>query len=231
MADAINSFGLSLTFQATGAPVAVPIVSVLDVGPPPEVAETIKFTPIDGANAGKERVIPGKDSAQQTTVKVVYSAASHATLCGLRRLRGVWLLTLSDGSQMTGSGQLLKVAVDSISDTALMTSSLTFDMDAGFKFVPVLAATGAAATTVGGVVTDLRGSWVPTTATNNGQPVYAKAGSTWKLWFDGLEIHGWVLSSLVGTAGVAYWVRESMTDPTGAYAPSGTAGGALTVAF
>jgi hypothetical protein len=130
----LAGFGVALQFTPdTGGP-ATSIEAILDVAPPAETAESIKFTPLDGDDAGKEKVIPGKDIAQQATAKVTYNKTRHAALSALRRVLGTWVMTAADGATITGHGFMSKVAVDSLSDTALMTSSLTFEIDGGFVF-------------------------------------------------------------------------------------------------
>jgi hypothetical protein len=132
--NGLAGFGVALQFTPDVGGSPVDIEAILDVAPPAETAESIKFTPLDGDDAGKEKVIPGKDSAQQATSKVTYSKTRHAALSALRRVLGTWVMTATDGATITGHGFMSKIAVDSLSDTALMSSSLTFEIDGGFVF-------------------------------------------------------------------------------------------------
>lgn len=139
MSDTINTIvqgnvgiGITLSFlsDATGA-TAVPIHSILDVSPPAQQVDAVKYTPVGGTGGGVEKVVPGKHPSTDSTVKCVYAKSLHSVLEAILGVKGTFTWTYNDGSTTVGHGFLSKIQVDPINDTALETSSLTFSLDGG----------------------------------------------------------------------------------------------------
>lgn len=124
------AFGLSLKFTPASGQhqTEIPIEGILSVTPPVLDADEIKFTPISGDLAGKEQVVAGKIPVQQSTVKCVYEATRHTLLTAIHRTQGEFVLTLADGSTMTGTGCLKRIAVQELNDANEMTSELVFSI-------------------------------------------------------------------------------------------------------
>jgi hypothetical protein len=139
-------FGVALSFtpaSGTGSGVAVALDNILDLTPPNRNAPLVKFTPLDGTQAGNEQVAAGKKEVTECSLKCGYSAARYAALEALYRIAGTYVLTLNDGSILTAASSVMtKIAIDPINDSNIQTISMTFSVPAGW-------------TTAAGTVTNL----------------------------------------------------------------------------
>jgi len=121
-------FGISVTVGSGGG--AVALDEIISVSPPPASRAAVTYTPISGAAAGGEVVLSGKKEARDMTVKCAYAAAQHAALLALVGVKGTWAIGYPvAGSDGGDDGLLTKVQVDEVSDSGIMTSTLSFKMD------------------------------------------------------------------------------------------------------
>jgi hypothetical protein len=126
-------FGLSLTFTTTGLPGSpIDLDSILEIMPPPQQAEVAKYTPLNGADQGKEKIAVGKTSAVQSTLKVPHTAERYEALAALFKLLGTYALTLADGTVLSATGAMSKIGLENITDTALVQIAMTFELEGGW---------------------------------------------------------------------------------------------------
>jgi hypothetical protein len=155
-------FGLSLAFtpsSGAGSGVAVALDNILDLTPPNRNAPLVKFTPLDGSEAGNEQVAAGKKEVTECSLKTGYSAARYAALEALYRIAGTYVLTLNDGSIITATNSVMtKIAIDPINDSNIQTISMTFSVPAGWTTVAGAVADLTQAMTLGAATVDLTAS-------------------------------------------------------------------------
>lgn len=97
--------------------------------PAPAATEVAKFTPISGANAGKEQIALGKFSAQEVKFKATYKNTQHiaAMNCWASRSKGTLVITYGDGLVQTYTGAALtNVASGTVNASNVRTDDLTF---------------------------------------------------------------------------------------------------------
>jgi hypothetical protein len=192
-------FGVSLSFTpatGTGAGVPVALEAIFDVTPPNRSAPPVKWTPLDGSEAGKEQAVAGKIEVTECSLKCAYTAARFASIEPFYRVAGTYVLTLNDGTILTALNSVLtKLAIGQITDSAIQTIELTFTVPGGWTSAGGTVVTLVQALTAGTATLDLTASPVSgtgkrvvavtflATATNANEIVIKKGASS---GFDGL---------------------------------------------
>lgn len=91
--------------------------------------EPVKFTPITGANSGKEQFVLGKMPSSQVKIKATYGAAAHlaAQTCLEAKVKGALVVTYGDGASDTyASAALTGLTAGAINADSLRTDDLEF---------------------------------------------------------------------------------------------------------
>jgi hypothetical protein len=133
------SAGFTLTFTpavTSGSPTTIPFHSLIEVSKvPSDKANIAKYKPASGTGAGEEDFVVGSDLVCEPVVKALFEKAYYATLLSIRKQKGAFVLTFSQGSTMTGNGALLEAAINALNADDEMTVTMNFALTAGQTFV------------------------------------------------------------------------------------------------
>lgn len=134
----ILGIGVSLSITPPGGnPAKADIQGILDMTPPSDKYNLVRYTPISGVRAGKEQTLVSYAQSPQCSVTVVYEASRHNTLRGVKGINGSAIVfTFPDGATLTGTGVLAELSIQQITDNKEMTVNLLFALSADWTFVP-----------------------------------------------------------------------------------------------
>lgn len=128
--DAGFGFPFSMTFTPDSGPAfGTDQAQAEEANTPPVTIDTAKYTPISGANYGKEQFVLGRYPVQEYKVKVTYSSAAHAAAltCQATKSKGTLVCTYGDGSSETYSNSAVTgVTAGPVTGTGLRTAEVTF---------------------------------------------------------------------------------------------------------
>jgi hypothetical protein len=142
-----------------GSPVIID--DIQEATPPQKDMPLIKYTPLDGTQAGNEQGVPGKTQITECTVKVINTALRWAAIASLYRVPGNYQLTLANGtifsagSATQGWSYATKFGVGHLTDSAVETIDITFSVPGGWTSLPGLVASTTATLTSGSGSFDL----------------------------------------------------------------------------
>lgn len=144
--NAIVGLGVSLSITPPGqGGVLTPIEGIEDLSLPEAAYKEANWTPQSGVNAGKEQVVVGSESKGTIEATVAYEATRHAALNACKGINGcAVVLNLPDGAKISGTGALMSLAIQPISDSKTITAKVKISLAAGWTYSP----TGATAVTV-----------------------------------------------------------------------------------
>ena len=127
-----GQFGIpiSFTFSPTaGTPFSTTQAQAQEFTPADTKIETLKFTPISGANSGLEQFVLGKTPVGTLACKATYGGAAHAAakVCLAAKVKGTLVVTYGDGATETFAGcALTGLRPGAINAESLRTDDLEF---------------------------------------------------------------------------------------------------------
>ncbi len=123
--EGIPGFGSSFTIGG------VTVGDILEITPPEALNDAeITYTPISGANSGKEIVVPGKHQKRTATVKFNCQEANFNAILAKKGTRIAIAVGLPAGvGNESGTGILSQLKKESVNDTGIITATATLALD------------------------------------------------------------------------------------------------------
>ena len=101
-----------------------PLGGVLTATPPKSSAADIAYTPISGADAGKEINLPGGQKFGELTLKLIYDPTQGETLRAALGEVDDFTIAYPDLAETTFSGYINEIGEEELTDTGLMTTTV-----------------------------------------------------------------------------------------------------------